>query len=269
VNQVVPIYVNNLARRPDRLHYMQAQLSQAGLQFERHAAFDVAGVCEEDLDPRIDRPRSRVFMSSESACNLASHLAMHQRLLHSGAEAAIIMEDDIELSPDIAPAARDLEWLPPDIGVIQFERYGSGQSRRLVGPSLGKPSPGRSLHRLFSRVGGSACYLITRRAARHLADWTGPLRAPIDHLLFSPNVSPVFGALGTAVVLPALARQEDQLFASDIAMARDRRKTDPWRHARRMYYEVNCIPWQITRMSRGARWVPFQYQRTVSSAPDG
>jgi len=79
----------------------------------------------------------------------------------------------------------------------------------------------------------------------------------------------VFAALGTAVVLPALARQEDQLFASDIAMARDRRKTDPWRHARRMYYEVNCIPWQITRMSRGARWVPFQYQRTVSSAPDG
>jgi len=201
----------------------------------------------------VDRDAPLIFSSRESQCNALSHLAMHHRLVESGAPAALILEDDVEMSADILPFLASLDWLPEGIGVVQFERYGSRLTRRLVGPPLpGSPVPGRSLRRLFSRTGGS-------RAGR--------LRTPIDHLLFSPNASPVFEDLGVALVMPALARQNTDLLASDMANARAKRRKTMGDRLHRGWMEVNRADRHLRDMARGARWVAFSYRACVSG-PD-
>jgi GR25 family glycosyltransferase involved in LPS biosynthesis len=269
MRQAVPIHYNNLDRRCDRRAYMEEMLAGLGLEATRHPSFEEATVSDAALAAAIDGDTPLIFSSRESQCNALSHLAMHRRLIESGARAALMLEDDVELSPEILPFLASLDWLPDGIGLVQFERYGSGRSPRLVGPSMpGSPVAGRSLHRLRSRTGGSACYLITREAALLIAARAGLLRTPIDHLLFSPNASPLFEDLGVAIVLPALARQNTDLLASDMSRARaDRRKT--WRdRLHRAWMDANRTHRHLIDMATGARWRPFEYRAHTAPPPE-
>lgn len=256
----LPIYLNNLDRRPDRLAYMTGQLDRLGLTYERHAAVDATTVSDDELDARTDRRAAWLPFTRESACNVVSHLAMHRRFLETGEPAALILEDDVELAADLVGAVASADWLPRGVGVVQFERYGSGTSKRLVGPVIGEvASTGRAVRMLHSRTGGSACYLITRAAAARIAAMDPRLTTPIDHFLFSPNLSPVFRDLGVALAMPALARQNVGLLSSDIAASRAARKRHRAQRALRAMTEVNRLPRQLVRVAAGARLVPYVF----------
>lgn len=241
---------------------MASQLKEIGLEWERFAAHDMYSVDQEVLAQEVSNDGHVREMGLGSQCCALTNFDIYRRIVKEGLPAALVLQDDVELSPDIRPFLMSLTWIPDDVHLIQFEKYGKQYSRRLLGPALGvMPIEGRTLHRLFSRTGGAACYLITNEGAARVLAEKPILRMPIDHFLFSPNISSIFNRLGVAVIRPALARQRETGFFSDIEAERQRRRKRLPERLRRLWQEVNLVPSQLAAMAHGARWRSFSYQK--------
>ena len=124
--------VINLDRSPERLRSISQQLVAQDLHFERLPAVDGRKLAQEELsrlEAPYDAPEKFVFRKAlwpnEIACFL-SHAACWERLVKSGCEWGLIMEDDIVLSPRFKLFATSSEWIPEGLRVIQL--HGSHQS---------------------------------------------------------------------------------------------------------------------------------------------
>src|SRR5690606_1346277 len=176
------------------------------------------------------------------------------------------IEDDLNLSPELAEFVQDAGWIPEGIGVVRFEKWSKRRTRKLLGPAIGtSPVPGRTLHRLYSRIGGSGCHILTRAAAARFSDVQGRLRYPIDHLLFNFGLSPAAREVGIAMALPALARQSWGTLPSDISPAVKAIRKPLATRLRRGWYEVNRLPAQaVATLAGGARLREITYaERTA------
>lgn len=253
----IPIYLINLDRRPDRLAFMAGQLEALGLGFTRFAAIDAQTTSDEDIALRVDPRRALIRMPRGSQCGALSHLGVWQLIADGADEAGIVFEDDMELSPGLVAISRDLAWLPSGVDLVQLERKGSSRPK-LMGPVCGHTPDDRELRVLHSRAGGAGAYLITRRAAQRFLATTGRLRLPIDHVLFNANISRPARESRIAAILPALARQRREDFASDITPTPVRPSLS--RRLIRGWYEINRLPAQLLLMASGrARPVKFEY----------
>ena len=90
----IKIHVINLARRPDRLEEMEAQLARLGLGFHRVDACDAKSEPEAELAARF-RPKGPlgVIGQGDKACTI-SHFRAMQAILDSGVP-GIVLEDDM------------------------------------------------------------------------------------------------------------------------------------------------------------------------------
>ncbi len=243
--QEIPVFVINLDRRPDRRDFMARQLDGMGVEWERFPAVDAAAVPEAEMAKTFDLDDPIIRMGPGSRGCTLSHLEVMRRVAAGKAPAALVIEDDLELSPELAGFVRSAGWLPHGIGVIRFEKWSKRRTRKLLGPAIGaSPVPGRTLHRLHSRIGGSGCHIVTRDAAARFTDLRGRLRFPIDHLLFNFGLSPAARKVGVAMVLPALARQSWGTLPSDISPAVKAIRKPLLARLRRGWYEVNRAPAQ-------------------------
>lgn len=242
----LPVYVINLDRRPDRRAFMEEQLAAMGLACERIAARDAGATPDAEIAREVALSGHLIRMGRGSQCNALNHFEIMRRLAAGTAPAAVVLEDDVELSPDLAGFARHGAWLPAGVGIVRLEKWSRRVTKKLLGPELG-PSPvaGRQIRRLYSRVGGSGAYVIARGAAARILAGKGILRHPIDHLLFNLNISPLAREVGVGMVVPALARQAWGRFASDIAATRMAEPRPLAAQLRRGWYEVNLLPAQI------------------------
>jgi GR25 family glycosyltransferase involved in LPS biosynthesis len=84
------VQVINLAKRPDRLTLISAELNKAGLSFETQVAVDGQTVEIE----------SKFLSKSEIGC-FKSHVNAMGRQVEAGAQFSLILEDDAALSPVI------------------------------------------------------------------------------------------------------------------------------------------------------------------------
>jgi glycosyl transferase, family 25 len=109
------IYVINLAGSDARLAAVTAQLDSAGLSFTRVAAIDGRGK-PATVFPQYDaaatlRYNGRPMLGTEVACYL-SHVAAATCLLATDAPYALVLEDDVVLSPTFATQLSDtVHWL--------------------------------------------------------------------------------------------------------------------------------------------------------------
>lgn len=264
--QALPVYFINLDRRPDRRAYMESQLAGMGLAGERISAKDAETTTDAEIEREVALSGHLIRMGRGSQCNALNHFEIMRRLARGSAPAAVVLEDDIEISPDLAAFALDTSWLPDEIGVIRLEKWSRRVTRKLLGPEIGRcPAPGRAIRRLYSRVGGSGAYILTRGAAERFLAGKRVLRHPIDHLLFNPNISPLSREIGVGMVVPALARQAWGRFSSDISATRRAEPRPLSARLRRGWYEVNLLPAQIGAvLFRGARPVRIDYaERTA------
>ena len=124
--------VINLDRSPERMRSISQQLVARDLHFERLPAVDGRKLAQEELsrlEAPYDAPEKFVFRKAlwpnEIACFL-SHTACWKKLVKSGCEWGVIMEDDIVLSPRFKLFATSSEWIPEGVRVIQL--HGSHQS---------------------------------------------------------------------------------------------------------------------------------------------
>lgn len=252
------IYLINLDRRPDRLKAMTGRAQTLGLSLERVAAVDAATVEPAELDRWFeqDGPLGEI-PRGDKAC-LLSHRLAWQKFLASGQTHAVFLEDDVVLSRAASDFLADDGWIPGHAPVVKLEHYGPKGQRVLLG-DLSSVKDGFQQGRILSRHTGAAAYILSRRAAEFLLGQTR-FALPVDHLLFNPNNSALFAALGPVQLLPAIARQEQFVGAkSDIEATRAGLRQFNWTYVKRELvrfgYDLRLAPKQLLALLAGAKFV--------------
>ena len=252
----LPIFVINLDRRPDRLETISGDLDRLGLSFERVPAIDARQLPPED---RADR--NPLFRAGSKACML-SHGEALRRFLATESDAAMILEDDAELAPDLPTLCGPADWWPEGTGLIKLER--PNRLKDLQGPRCGQTPGGRELRRIVRWNAGSAGYLIDRDAAAIILAAFGEADMSTDRVLFDPRISKAARRVRPVQVDPAPVRQrpsESDIEPSKRSISRRRKK---WRQMRRrsLPYQALLFWWQLTGRAR-REWVRY------SDRPEG
>jgi glycosyl transferase family 25 len=176
-------YVVNLARSPDRRRHMEAQLAPTGMAYEFVDAVEGRKLDLDDhgvVDP-VWR-QDRTFRPGAAGCAL-SHLSVYRRVLDDDLEAALVLEDDVVVPPDLARLVDEVggHTAAGTAEVVLFNfhtprpcRVTKAGSSALAGRRLLVHPV--SLHDLTS----AGAYLVTRRACEQLVGAALPLRAHID-----------------------------------------------------------------------------------------
>lgn len=170
----------NLDRAPDRLVTMDNHLRERGIVYRRVAAIDGRTVPENaaGVDPqRFRRCHGRSILPGDIGCSL-SHLQAMRCFLETGARHAVVLEDDVEVLPDLAGVVGALcqPEAPDDWDMVKLERHRQGHVLPLR--TLRAPY---SLGAMLTRMSGSAAYLVNRRAAEAYLAHLLPLEVPFDH----------------------------------------------------------------------------------------
>ncbi|MBB5751478.1 glycosyltransferase family 25 protein [Prosthecomicrobium pneumaticum] len=176
---MIPAYVINLDRSPERLEEFMAEARRVGVAVERFAAID-ARTLPDPIPGQAFPDWVRSGHRGHTAAVL-SHVSVWRLIAKGDAPWGAVFEDDAVFSLSLSAYLDDTGWVPPGIGLVKLDTIGD---REFFGLG-GLPAPaGRRLRRVVSRHLGAAGYLISRDAARQLVDQADPLRMPIDHLLF-------------------------------------------------------------------------------------
>jgi glycosyl transferase family 25 len=258
------IFLINLDRRPDRLTAMTERAAALGLTLERVEAVDAATAEPAALDrwfessgPLGEIPRG------DKACLLSHRLAWQNFLAGPDAH-AVFLEDDVVLSRAAGALLANDGWLAGAVAgapVVKLEHYGPPGQRVLLADMRSGP-PDFALGRMLSRHTGAAAYILSRDAAALLLAQTR-FALPVDHLLFNPNISPLFARLAPVQLLPAIARQEQFVGArSDIEDTRVglRRLNATYvrRELVRFGHDLKRLPRQVAALLAGAKFVAVQ-----------
>lgn len=266
MSQAIPVYIVNLARRPDRLERLGGRLDALGIAWERVDALDAREATDAEIDA-VAHPSGPLgpLGKGDRACTI-SHLRAWRKLVDSGRPYALVLEDDVYLAGDARSAVATAEWIPAGVDVVKLEKFGDGESTVLLGPAMGEvPGTGRRLHRLHSRHVGGAAYILSRRAAEEGLALAGRIRVPVDHLLFNGTVSALARTLKPVVVRPAMATQRQFGYNSDIAAFGKAVKPKGWRlwrrRVKRGFFEVRLVPQQVVIAALGrAKLMPLAFE---------
>ena len=173
---MLPVFIINLDRRPDRWKVMSAQLDRLGIEALRIAAID-----KENLagDPALLR-----LGAGHVACARSHYKAM-QALVDCGAPAALILEDDVEIGDSVPGLIASLGWWPGEHGLVKLaETSITSDARSWLGPPVGTTPDGRAFRRILGKLLGAQGYLIDYDAALEVLETAPATPMPIDHLLF-------------------------------------------------------------------------------------
>ena len=260
------LFLINLDRRPDRLDAMTAQAGALGLALSRIAAVDAKAADPAELDrwfapsgPLGEIPRG------DKACFL-SHRRAWEAFVVSGDAHAVVLEDDVRLSPVAGALLASDAWVPQGAGLIKLEHYGPPGQRVLL-TDFHQVGEDFRLARMLSRHTGAAAYLIARAAAQMLLDQTR-FDLPVDHLMFNPNNSRLFAGLAPQQLLPAIARQQqftdarEKGIKSDIEGTRKPLRALSPAYARRELirfgYDLRLVPRQLAALAGGAKFTAIK-----------
>ncbi len=161
------VYVINLDRSPDRLAHMRTQLERAGLTFERAPGI-LGGELPAHLKPWFCGGEGRIVSPlklGEIGCD-AAHLAVHLKIAAGDyAPVALILEDDVTVSPDLASIICEaLDQMPATWDILRL----SNAPKRAYAP-LADLGGNRQLVRYSKVPNSAAAYLLSREGARKLS----------------------------------------------------------------------------------------------------
>jgi glycosyl transferase family 25 len=255
MSQIIPVYVINLDRRPDRRDRIAGHLAERGVTWQRVPGCDAADVPETEIARTIaaEGPLGRLGLG-DRACTV-SHTRAWTAFLATGAGHALFLEDDIYLAEDIAPTLAEDAWIPPGVHAVKLEKFNAGVSRLLLGAVVGRTPRGRELRPMRSRHVGGGAYILSREGAEKCLSFTGRMRIPVDHFLFNDTLSPVFRSLNPAITVPGMATQRHYAYESDIAPYGKAIRPKGWskrvQTLRRGLAEVNQLPRQVFELASG------------------
>lgn len=205
----LPVFVINLDTAAKRWVNCQRIFAGAGITFSRVPAIDGRTLELKTADyseSRYRRLHGRETNPPEVGCYL-SHLQALGLFLETGAELALICEDDLHFEPDFATLLAEALAAPRFWNVL-----------RLSGLSKGRPLKVGRFYRDYwlcinvARIKGSGAYVIDRAAARIFTERLRPMVVPYDHAIDREW----FYGLTAACVSPFPIIQRQKRFGSAI-----------------------------------------------------
>lgn len=196
---MLPIYYINLASRPDRRAFMEAQLQALGLSGTRIEAATPADLTDVEKATYCDPNKPRFLGVKELACT-RSHERVWQAMIDAGDARALVLEDDAELSPALPGFLAGI--VADDTDIVRIE---TAVSRLRVFPPV-LTLAGIDLRPFRSTPMGSAGYILKGSAARRLLGHPAFRMRQTDLALYNPFEEP--GASMTRLqTVPGLCRQ--------------------------------------------------------------
>ena len=199
---MIPVFYINLDSRPDRRAFMEEQFARLGIAATRISASRPSDVPPEIIARYCSPRRYRRIVPAEAACTV-SHLAACRAVRDCGSPLALVLEDDVELSPRLPERLRDCER-PQPFDILRIEA------------SLTTLRVSRHETRLAAGVGGrratdpwidgAAGYIISRQAATALLADDRIFALPFDKYIFAPHLRTARG-FSILHCQPALCRQ--------------------------------------------------------------
>jgi glycosyl transferase family 25 len=174
------VLVINLDRDTGRLAKIAAQLDAIGLPWTRIPAVHGARLSPEERARLVDvqgygRRHGMTPNAGEIGCYL-SHLAAARALLDSPATQALVLEDDVGLTPDVPAILDALAAQPERWDMVKLSAVHRGTPQPVA--RLGER---HHLTVMLSQCTGSSAYVLNRHAAQVYLDRLLPIRLPIDH----------------------------------------------------------------------------------------
>lgn len=264
MNRRIRVFVINLDTDVKRLRWMNDQLSQAGIAFERFSAVTSDSVSEEQTPYAAELSR-RGLRASEVGC-LLSHLGVWRTLAAGDREFGLILEDDVHFAPDFGGFLGKLRPDPEEFCIHRLETF---LPRVTLTRRPAFRSGRRSAFELLSNHGGAAAYVLNRLTARRLAETSPRFSFAADIELFDPERRSARD-LKIYQWIPApciqdmhLPEQKRQMFSSanldrqdkDIGVLRDKKIESLKGFLRPIYtflYDLALIP-----SGRARRFIPF------------
>ncbi len=173
-------YVINLDRSIDRWKHVDDQARRFGLDVRRVAGVEIGKTTREDDWPNYDRKafvraNGRPMLAAEYGCYLA-HLGAINTFLTTGAECAVIMEDDVDLDASLLRRALAIHRTVSSADVVKLLNH-----RTVLFHSTARSADGDQIGKcLFGPQGSAACYLITRAGAVKLVAALRRIAFPFD-----------------------------------------------------------------------------------------
>ncbi|MDR1476917.1 MAG: glycosyltransferase family 25 protein [Rickettsiales bacterium] len=212
-------YVINLGSARGRMARMAKRLKSMGLPFERIEA--VKGEECKDAGPKVvDRRRhviahAKEILPNEIGCYLSHYNAM-KKFLDSGAKYALILEDDMEFSPEFSDVLAALlkrdDW---DVVKLNGGHGGGNVGKRELVRRVGACLALNGFHQ-----SKSGAYVLARRAAKAYVSKMLPMFVPFDHELVKYWK---YGLRGFSAA-PFPAREEGGASTIDYSRERSRRR---------------------------------------------
>ncbi|WP_159949859.1 glycosyltransferase family 25 protein [Rhizobium sp. 18065] len=175
----IGIYVINLARSRARWDGLSQRAYELGVTLERVEGVDGAALAKgarSDLDMKhFLRENGRTVLPGEYGC-YRSHILAVSTFLASNYDAAIILEDDVELAVGLIERAIAIREAMPDADLVKLLNHRTKWFRKTATSRLGDEI-GRSIH---GPQGSAACYLITRAGAEKILKSMQVMRYPVD-----------------------------------------------------------------------------------------
>jgi glycosyl transferase family 25 len=178
----VHAYVINLARSVARRSHITAELEKTGIDFEIVTAVDGRELDLHDT-ANIDPLFLQVLHPAGAAGCALSHLNVYQKIIADGLDAALVLEDDIVVPPDLASLAEAAaeQLTGAEIALLSFD---SAEPRAVAVSSEGivRLSPGQLLALPIdvAQPRSAAAYVITREACERMVKGAIPIRTLAD-----------------------------------------------------------------------------------------
>lgn len=224
---MIPVFVINLGRRPDRWDAIAGQLDRLGIYPRRVEALDGSHATGEDFEPYVSFngwARRRHLDLASAACIVSHRFALVRFLGETDAPAALILEDDMTLASDLPTFLTAAESGLSGARLWKLDVMSTDSRRRTFGSSVGTIQ-GRYLYPIGGWVAGAGAYLVTRETAEVIVKHCHGVTEAFDHLIFDLRISRLARRLRPVLVQPALAHHLDLITRnSDIEQYR---KTAP------------------------------------------
>lgn len=171
------LFVINLARRTERMAFMERQFAAVPLDFERIDAVDGGKLSPEDRGRAVNDFRwwcaqgykARV---GEIGCALSHRIAL-SRIVDEGLPCACIMEDDVTIGEGFCRALKSAESFlathaDPKVVLLTPCEVAKGQAIE------------KDCFMQISWASSTGCYVVNQEAAKRLLAVTSPITSTID-----------------------------------------------------------------------------------------
>lgn len=242
------VFVINLEQSHDRRVFMEKQLAALNLDAEFFPAVDGRLLPEDEIARVSDRRWfsryvGREMTRSDMGCSL-SHIYLYRKMVDENIPCALILEDDVWMTPSLVPLLRELErdidQLPCDV-VLLSECITSTKNVWRRGYYFMSPV----VYALFTHA-----YVVSLRGARRLMNNLYPVALPAD----AWNWLHRHRLVRIAAIHPVLATQNQPVVISTefaVSRALPEKFSLAW-----FWHKANRVFWKLYDA-----WVPVEWHR--------